>query len=134
MLRRFLMPMLGYDEAVLLAAEMAPLGGHEIFRRMAELSEMRALVSGIEHLPAKGSAILVASDPRGLADGVAVHAASSRVRPDLWFLANADTVRIASGLGALIVPVEWMHAKRGHGKTWAMPLATGAATMDFTLR
>ena len=100
------MPMLGYDEAVLLAAEMAPLGGHEIFRRMAELSEMRALVSGIEHLPAKGSAILVANHPTGLAESVAVHAASSRLRPDRWFLANADAVRIASGIEDLIVPVE----------------------------
>ncbi|MCS6780115.1 MAG: 1-acyl-sn-glycerol-3-phosphate acyltransferase [Geminicoccaceae bacterium] len=125
LLARVLCPLLSYREAVALAELVRPMPGRAIFRLLEELLEIRTLVSGIEHLPAIGPAILVANHPTGLADGIAVVAALRRRRDDLWFLANADALRVAPGLSELIVPVEWVQAKRSHAKTRELLAAVG---------
>jgi putative hemolysin len=116
LLARVLCPLLSYREAVTLAELVRPMPGRAIFRLLEDLLEIRTLVTDLEHLPASGPAILVANHPTGLADGIAVAAALRRRRDDLWFLANADALRVAPGLAELIVPVEWVQAKRSRAK------------------
>ncbi len=114
LLRRVLCPILSYREAVALAELVRSMPGRAIFRLLEGLLEIRTRVSGLEHVPAKGPVILVANHPTGLADGIAVAAALRGRRDDLWFLANADALRVAPGLAELVVPVEWVQTKRTH--------------------
>jgi hypothetical protein len=62
--------------------------GRAILRSLAELSQIRALGNGLDHLPASGAAIPVADRPTGLADRILVAAALRRRRDDLRFLAS----------------------------------------------
>lgn len=117
--------LLSYREAVALAELVRPLPGRAIFRMLGELLELRIRVAGVEHLPASGPAILVANHPTGLADGIAVARALAERREDLWFLANADALRAAPGLGDLIVPVEWVQDRRSRAKSRELLQAVG---------
>lgn len=110
-------PLLSYREALALAELVRPLPGRVIFRMLGELLELRTRTVGLEHLPASGPAILVANHPTGLADGIALVRALAARRQDLWFLANADALRVAPGLADLIVPVEWVATKRSRAKS-----------------
>lgn len=123
LIREVLGPLLRYEEAVALAELVRPMPGRAIFRLLAELLQLRIATSGLDHLPARGPAILVANHPTGLADGIAVAAALAPRREDLWFLANADALRVAPGLGELILPVEWVREKRSRAGTRALLLA-----------
>jgi putative hemolysin len=55
---------------------------------------------------------VVCNHPTGIADGIAVYDALKRVRSDLSFYANADAHRVAPGFSEVLVPVEWVAAKR----------------------
>ncbi|MCA8902618.1 MAG: 1-acyl-sn-glycerol-3-phosphate acyltransferase, partial [Hyphomonas sp.] len=55
--------------------------------------------------------------PTGLADGVAVWDLLKRVRQDIVFFANADAVRVNPRFQDVIIPVEWVMAKRSPAKT-----------------
>jgi putative hemolysin len=48
---------------------------------------------------------------------VAVYQALRPVRPDLFFFANADALRVSPRLGEVLAPVEWVEAKRTREKT-----------------
>lgn len=123
--REVLGPLLRYEEAVALAERVRPMPGRTIFRLLAERLELRLDVHGLEHLPARGPAILVANHPTGLADGIALGAAVAPRRADLWFLADADALRVAPGLAELVVPVEWVQAKRDRAGSRAVLLSAG---------
>ncbi|SNB64698.1 Putative hemolysin [Arboricoccus pini] len=124
LLTRFLHPLLDYPKAVEALAAVQHKGGHAIFAHAAEMLRQRLVVSGLEHLPASGPVIIVSNHPTGLADGIALRKALGDVRPDLWFLANADALRLNPRLDEIIVPVEWVRDKRSHAKTRAMLAAT----------
>lgn len=130
LLRDVLGRLLRYEEAVALAELVRPMPGRAIFRLLAERLELRLDVRGLEHLPARGPAILVANHPTGLADGIAVAAAVAPRRADLWFLANADALRVAPGLAELVVPVEWVQAKRNRAGSRAVLLSAGKILGD----
>ena len=51
-------------------------------------------VTGLDHIPASGAFILAANHPTGIADGVAVYDALTRVRPDIAIFTNRDAIRI----------------------------------------
>lgn len=125
-----LCPLLPYREAVALAGLVRAMPGRAIVRLREDLLEIRTLVTGLEHLPASGPTILVANHPTGLADGVAVAAALRRRRDDLRFLANADALRVKPGLTDLIVPVEWVQAKRGRAKARGLLAAVARLPND----
>jgi putative hemolysin len=122
--RNVLYPLLDYGTAVDLARRVEPMGGHAIFQLMARELDVRLLVSGLENLPSKGRCIVVSNHPTGLADGIAVYEALRRRRQDLWFLANADALRVASRLDEIIIPVEWMQNRRSHASMRDMLTAT----------
>ena len=100
------------------------MDGKTVLETLSNFLGQRLVVSGLEHVPPAGRVIAVANHPTGLADGIAVHAALRRARPDLWILANADAIRAAPGLADTIVPVEWVPDKRSHSRTKEMLRAT----------
>jgi putative hemolysin len=124
LLRRCLHSLLDYEKAVELAQRVERLGGHEIFAVVRQLLDPRLVVSGLEHVPATGRLMVVSNHPTGLADGIAAYDALARIRSDIWFLANADALRVAARLDEIIVPVEWVSDKRNHSRTKQMLSAT----------
>ena len=63
---------------------------------------------------ATGPALVVSNHPTGIADGIVLYGALAKVRPDLFFFANADAIRVLPQLDELIAPVEWRPEKRSH--------------------
>ncbi len=61
-----------------------------------------------------GPALIVANHPTGIADGIVLYGALAKIRPDLFFFANADATRVLPQLADLIAPVEWRPEKRSH--------------------
>ena len=111
-LRPLLYGLLDYGEARRLADAVAPLPGREVMARVSQALRLRVAVRGLEHLPRAGAVVLVCNHPTGIADGVALHDALSRARPDLRLFANADALRVAPGLGEVLIPVEWSRRTR----------------------
>ena len=81
-------------------------------------------VTGLEHIPASGPALIVANHPTGIADGVILHRLLAPRRPDVFFFANHDILRVLPQMAGMIAPVEWRREKRSHAKT--------RATMAYT--
>jgi putative hemolysin len=108
---------LGYRATLAFAEELAALPGREVMDRAARRLAREVAVSGLSHLPATGPALIVANHPTGIADGVMVWHALAAQRPDLFFFANRDIVRVLPQMEGLIAPVEWRIEKRSHGKT-----------------
>lgn len=114
--RRFLYPVIGYRETVELIDHIHAMTGLQIFDYMSDRLGLRVEVRGLDHLPETGPAIVVANHPSGIADGFAVFDAIKSVRRDLMLFANRDAVRAAPGMIDVIVPVEWMDARRSHAR------------------
>jgi putative hemolysin len=81
----------------------------------------------LERVPPKGRLIVICNHPTGIADGVAVYDALKPLRPDLCFYANADAHRVSPGLGDVLIPVEWVEAKRTRERTRTTLLLTREA-------
>ena len=73
-------------------------------------------VTGLDHIPASGAFIVAANHPTGIADGVAVYDALTRVRPDIAIFTNRDAIRINPRLSEFLIPVEWREAFRDRAK------------------
>ena len=71
-------------------------------------------ISGLDNIPRQGPALVVCNHPTGIADGIVLFGALSRVRPDLFIFANADAMRVLPQLGEVLAPVEWRPEKRTH--------------------
>jgi putative hemolysin len=119
-----LMRLLGYRRTLALATALEPLPAPAIFDRVAALIAREVEATGLEHIPAEGPALVVANHPTGIADGVVLWHLLARRRPDLYFYANRDIVRILPQMATTIAPVEWRVAHRTHTKT--------RETMEFT--
>jgi putative hemolysin len=122
--RRVLMGMLGYHQTLAVADAMRDLPAKAIFDTMGEMIARDAMVEGLEHLPRTGAAMIVANHPTGIADGIVLWHLLARVRPDLYFYANRDILRVLPQMDSVIAPVEWRKTLRTHEKT--------RATMEFT--
>ena len=127
LVRPALYALLGYPKAVAMADAMRNLGGAEALRYMSDLLALKVEASGLEHLPATGPCVVVCNHPTGIADGVALYDAIRRIRDDAIFFANADAIRVAPRLAEVIIPVEWVHAKRTREKTRQTLLAAKQA-------
>lgn len=108
---------LGYEKAVAMADIMAEMNGWDAFAHVSDMLDLPPLVTGLEHVPANGKAMIICNHPTGLADGIFVYDALKVKRPDHMFLANADAVRVAPHCTDIIIPVEWMVEKRTSAKT-----------------
>ena len=116
LVRRFLYPVIGYRQAVELIDHVHAMSGLQIFDYMSGRLGLGVEVTGLGNVPGTGSAIVVANHPSGIADGFAVFDAVKAVRRDLILFANRDAIRAAPGMTDIIIPVEWMEARRGHAR------------------
>ena len=115
--QRWLKPILLYDTARRMADEIAAMSGAETLAYMQRTLAMNVAATGLEHIPKRGLVVATPNHPAGIADGIAVFEAVTRVRDDVTFFANRDAVRICPGLRDYIVPVEWREEERTRAKT-----------------
>ncbi|WP_240758175.1 lysophospholipid acyltransferase family protein [Palleronia sediminis] len=115
--RTVLNRLLSYDRTVDLAREMEDWTGPAIMERMGRMLANEVEVSGLDRIPRHGAAMIVANHPTGIADGIVLYHLLAPIRPDLFFYANTDLLRVVPQLDCMIAPVEWRHEKRTHAKT-----------------
>lgn len=118
--------LLQYPRTLRLGEAMQDRPAPEIMSHVAAMIARRVTVEGLGNLPADGPALVVANHPTGIADGLVVWQALAGRRPDLFFYANSDILRILPQMETLIAPVEWRPEKRSRART--------RATMDYTRR
>jgi putative hemolysin len=112
LVRPFLYRILHYNEAVRMADELAPLPGLAAMKYVSDLLSINLDVAGLERIPKDGAVVIAANHPTGIADGVAVYDAITRVRPDIAIFTNRDAVRVNPRLSEFLIPVEWREAFR----------------------
>lgn len=127
LLRPMLYNLLDYRKAVALADRIAGLPGVAALEAVSDLLKVEVEVAGLEHVPREGACVLVSNHPTGIADGVAAWDALRPARPDLAFYANSDAHRVAPGFGDVLIPVEWVEAKRTRERTRQTLVMTQAA-------
>lgn len=115
--RPLLYTLLDYAKARRMAQAIAPLPGRAALDYVSRLLDVRVTTRGLDHVPARGRAILICNHPTGIADGIAVFDALKAVRPDLCFYANSDAHRVSPGFHEVLIPVEWVEAKRTRDRT-----------------
>lgn len=117
LLRPLLYSFLDYGKARRMADAIAPLPGRAALDYVSDLLSVKVAASGLEHLPPTGRLIVICNHPTGIADGVAVYDALKSIRPDVCFYANSDAHRIAARFDEVLIPVEWVQAKRTRERT-----------------
>ncbi|GJL92812.1 1-acyl-sn-glycerol-3-phosphate acyltransferase [Hyphococcus sp.] len=110
--KSILYPLLLYKPAVNMADAIADDPARSVFDYISNLLSLDVQVSGLEHLPQSGRVLIASTHPTGIPDGVAMFDAIKNRRPDMTFFANRDALRAAPGLEDMIIPVEWVQAKR----------------------
>lgn len=128
--RTVLMRMLSYPRTLQLGGQFRDLPTAEIFARLDALMLRDLEVSGLEHIPSSGPALIVSNHPTGIADGIVMYNLIGRVRPDLFIYTNQDILRVLPQFEKMIVPVEWRQEKRSHAKTRATMEQTKAWLAD----
>ncbi len=114
---RILNRMLGYDRTIELGSELRDAPTEVIMSRMADLIARDVEITGLDHIPTSGPAMVVANHPTGIADGIIMWHAITQRRTDPFFYANSDILRVMPQMTSMIAPVEWRLEKRSHAKT-----------------
>ena len=109
--------LLGYEKTIALATSIADMPADELMAVMGRLLARDVEATGLGNLPRHGPALVVANHPSGIADGIMLHSVLSQIRPDAYYFANHDILRVLPQMGAMIAPVEWRLDKRTHAKT-----------------
>lgn len=117
LLRPALYRLLNYRRARTMADAIAAMPGRKALDHVSALLEVSVTVHGLERVPETGRTVLICNHPTGIADGVAVYDALRARRADLCFYANADAHRVAPGFADVLIPVEWVEAKRTRERT-----------------
>lgn len=107
-----LYPLLLHRPAVRMADAIADLPARGVFDHLSDLLALDIAAHGLHHLPETGRVLIAATHPTGIPDGVAMFDAIKHRRPDMTFFANRDALRAAPGLEDMVIPVEWVAAKR----------------------
>jgi putative hemolysin len=128
-LRPLLYALLGYRKARRMADAIAPLPGQAALDHVSGLLNLQVEARGLARTPTTGRLIVICNHPTGIADGIAVHDALRRVRSDLCFYANADAHRVSPRFGEVLIPVEWVEAKRTR-QTARLTLEATRAAME----
>jgi len=115
--RRCLHRLLGYATTVDIAASLEHAPADQIMREMAQRLAKTVTTIGLGHIPAHGPALIVANHPTGITDGIILNGLIAAVRPDAYFFANRDILRVFPQMKTMIVPVEWRAEQRSHAKT-----------------
>jgi putative hemolysin len=122
--------LLDYDRARSMADAIAKLPGADALDYGSQLLDLRVSALFLDRVPARGRCLVVCNHPTGIADGIAVRDAIERVRTDVIFFANADALRICPRFDEVLIPVEWVEAKRTREKTRATLHAARQAFED----
>lgn len=101
-----------YPQAKEWADRLGPRDADSVMRELLGYLDLDLRVSGLDNVPESGAAIILANHPTGWVDGLALHQAITRVRPDVMYLANRDAIRLVPALDKLIIPVEWLKDRR----------------------
>jgi putative hemolysin len=115
--RPVLYRLLDYRKAVTMADAIQALPGGAALDHVSEVLRLKVTVTGLERIPAAGRAIAVCNHPTGVADGIAVYDAIKPRRPDEVFYANSDAHRVSPRFTDVLIPVEWVEAKRTRERT-----------------
>ncbi|MEX5726852.1 putative hemolysin [Rhodovulum iodosum] len=115
--RRVLTGLLGYPRTIALGEVLKDHPASTIMDEMARLLAQDVEVTGLDNIPRSGPALVVSNHPTGIADGIMMWSLLGQLRPDLFFYANRDILRVMPQMDAMIAPVEWREDKRSHGKT-----------------
>jgi putative hemolysin len=115
--RPALYSVLNYDKAVRMADTIAPMDGREALESISRLLSVKLEISGLERVPRDGSFLILANHPTGITDGIALYDAVKTVRPDTLFYANSDAQRVCPRFDDVLIPVEWVLAKRTRERT-----------------
>ncbi|WP_136441220.1 lysophospholipid acyltransferase family protein [Pacificoceanicola onchidii] len=124
--RALLNRLLSHEKTLDIAEAVKDLPSAEIMRSLAALLALRAVYQGQANIPRSGAALIVANHPTGIADGIILHDLLQRIRPDSYYFANHDILRVLPQMADMIAPVEWRKERRSHAKT--------RETMRFTRR
>lgn len=127
LIQPFLYGMLDYGKAVAMADAIAPMSGAEALVYCSRLLDLQVEALHLDRVPDHGRCVVICNHPTGIADGVAVYDAMNRVRDDSIYFANADALRVCRRLDEVLIPVEWVEAKRTREKTRATLAAAKAA-------
>ncbi|TCP62415.1 putative hemolysin [Rhodovulum bhavnagarense] len=115
--RKLLTDLLGYPRTLALGNVLQHHPAPVIMDEMARLLARDVQATGLDHIPRMGPALIVANHPTGIADGIMLWSLLRDRRPDLFFYANSDILRVLPQMGEIIAPVEWREDKRSHAKT-----------------
>ena len=126
-IRPLLHSVLDYGKARRMADAIRPLSGRAALEHVSQMLSVRVAAAGLEHVPRQGRLIVVCNHPTGIADGIAVYDTLRAARPDLCFYANSDAHRVAPRLADVLIPVEWVEAKRTRERTRETLLLTREA-------
>lgn len=110
--KSILYPLLREPEARRMADAIAPMPGAEAMDFVSGILDLDTRVRGIENVPERGRVLVASVHPTGIADGVAMYDALKTRRRDIVFFANRDAIRVSPGLSDVVIPVEWVEAKR----------------------
>jgi putative hemolysin len=127
--RPLLYALLDYDKARRMADAIAPLSGRAALEHVSSLLSLAIQVRGLSRVPAWGRLVAVCNHPTGIADGIAVYDTLKTTRQDLCFYANADAHRVSQRFDEVLIPVEWVEAKRTR-ETARRTLEQTRATME----
>ena len=117
LLRPALYRLLDYRKAVTMADIIAALPGGPALDHISDQLRLKVQIDGLERVPGSGKAIVICNHPTGIADGIAVYDALKPKRPDICFYANADAQRVAPRFNDVLIPVEWVEARRTRERT-----------------
>jgi putative hemolysin len=127
LVRPILYAILGYGRARQMADAIAPLSGQAALDHVSDLLDLKVSSRNLERVPATGRCLVICNHPTGIADGIAVCDALRARRSDAIYFANADALRVSPRLDEVLIPVEWVVAKRTRQKTRATLDAARAA-------
>jgi len=126
-LRPLLYSFLDYAKARRMADAVQPLPGRAALDYVSDLLRVQVTATGLDRIPATGRLIVVCNHPTGIADGIAVYDALKAIRPDICFYANSDAHRVSPRFADVLIPVEWVEAKRTRERTRETLLLTREA-------
>ena len=106
-----------YDKTVAIAENLQALSGIEIFEQILVEVVRNVEIFGLTNVPKSGPALLVSNHPMGVADAIFLYSALQDLRPDVYFFANRDVLRLFPQLSYCIAPVEWRQEKRSKLQT-----------------
>ena len=128
--RRILDKALSYERTVELGEQFEEKSTAELMGELGRLLAREVQVSGLHNIPRHGPAMIVANHPTGIADGIVLWHLLAPLRPDLYFYANRDILRVLPQMEDAIAPVEWRVEKRSHAKTRETMAYTKQAVED----